>query len=197
MHCPDLSNSANKLIRVVCTRLIPRTTLVFVLTTIPQDTMVRSRATQRQPPPFVAQYDAQELADLDAEIASARTMMKQQRDATTTITSLSTLLRRRFFLAGNLSNLQEAFALTASLPMPTVDDIGTASIAFHPELKWYEHRWVQWQPWLESQGYKLPARYDPSWTPSWATNPERFAYLGSVDYWGTRVRYKSCSTRPC
>jgi hypothetical protein len=39
--------------------------------------------------------------------------------------------------------------------------------AYNPDIRPNERFWVDQQPFLLSQGYKLRPRYDPAWVPSW------------------------------
>ncbi|KZV93311.1 hypothetical protein EXIGLDRAFT_613220 [Exidia glandulosa HHB12029] len=67
-----------------------------------------------------------------------------------------------------MEDLGDALLLLRHTPPPT---FGTASIDFHPQLRSVEHVWVQWQPWLASEGYMLSSRYHPGWVPSWTIPP--------------------------
>ncbi|KZV99087.1 hypothetical protein EXIGLDRAFT_726179 [Exidia glandulosa HHB12029] len=150
-------------------------------------TKSRSRA-PAPPSPF------EQLPGLDADIATARAKLDAQRDVDN-IAELSALLRRRFFVAGDINDLQDSFELSDQVPIPTLDTIGTASLAPRPELRSAEWVWVQWQPWLKSQGYQLLTRYDPKWIPSWIAHPETVQEMLAEDGAGTRLENVNAAIR--
>lgn len=135
------------------------------------------------PRPATSLYD---VAAASEEIRLLRAQLLQTRD-TTTITALSTALRQRFFSgSGQLEDLQESMSLLDETPRPTVEEIGTAEITFRPELAAREHNWVQWQPWIEQQGYTLPSRLHADWVPSWLNASDSGAEFDSPDAFGSK-----------
>ncbi|KZV91159.1 hypothetical protein EXIGLDRAFT_102710 [Exidia glandulosa HHB12029] len=104
--------------------------------------------------------------ELDAAIAHARDAL-QLTHHVEHIVALSTALRCRFLRAGNFGDFEETVRLLDAVPRPTFKDIGTASLVLHDRHFSHERHWVQLAAWLESQGYRLPARFRPGWEPSW------------------------------
>ena len=103
---------------------------------------------------------------------------------------LSDLLRQRFFALGNPKDIDEFFALEETLPLVDPSTFAEPNVkAFNSELRTYEHKWVEWYPWLQSRGYALDARYNPSWVPSWQTS--RRVRNRCADRYGAPVSHHS------
>ncbi|EJD41497.1 hypothetical protein AURDEDRAFT_90180 [Auricularia subglabra TFB-10046 SS5] len=77
-------------------------------------------------------------------------------------------------------------SLLEETPRPTVEDIGTATVIFRPELVSSEYSWVQWQPWIQQQGYSLPSRLHTGWVPSWMASSWRGEKFDWPDAFGSK-----------
>ncbi|KZV84905.1 hypothetical protein EXIGLDRAFT_654607 [Exidia glandulosa HHB12029] len=130
-----------------------------------------STQTERTAQPQTGALQHESKAALDAAIVRLRKLLKETPGHEQHLLALSKAMIRRFILAGEMKDIANALVFLRHTPPPTLEEFGTATIAFHPELSPVEHVWVQWQPWLASEGYMLPSRYHPGWTPSWTIPP--------------------------
>ncbi|KAJ7144702.1 hypothetical protein C8R46DRAFT_1360365 [Mycena filopes] len=57
--------------------------------------------------------------------------------------------------------------------VPKIAEVIDTNVRF---IRKSEIFWVEHQPWLEQQGYRLRPRYHPDWVPSWIQDPSKVIY---------------------